>query len=173
MVSARWRWQAVGPIMIEKRIVRKNEVLKRLGIRKTTLHETFIKTGRLRFVKIGVRRRRYHRGRARRPDRGAASRARSKAMIGRDHSRWRGKVALVLANSAIRATTRAREGSQATHPGHTLSVLLNVLRSRYWTGSKPKNMSCRSINPCDFAIGNYTPNETHMSGSIRQQLLLP
>jgi len=55
MVSARWRWQAVGPIMIEKRIVRKNEVLKRLGIRKTTLHETFIKTGRLRFVKIGVR----------------------------------------------------------------------------------------------------------------------
>ena len=33
----------------------KNEVLKRLGIRKTTLHETFIKTGRLRFVKIGVR----------------------------------------------------------------------------------------------------------------------
>jgi predicted DNA-binding transcriptional regulator AlpA len=45
----------VGPIMIEKRIVRKNEVLKRLGIRKTTLHETFIKTGRLRFVKIGVR----------------------------------------------------------------------------------------------------------------------
>jgi len=55
MVSARWRWQAVGLIMIEKRIVRKNEVLKRLGIRKTTLHETFIKTGRLRFVKIGVR----------------------------------------------------------------------------------------------------------------------
>jgi predicted DNA-binding transcriptional regulator AlpA len=45
----------VGPIMIETRIVRKNEVLKRLGIRKTTLHETFIKTGRLRFVKIGVR----------------------------------------------------------------------------------------------------------------------
>jgi predicted DNA-binding transcriptional regulator AlpA len=45
----------VGPIMIEKRIVRRNEVLKRLGIRKTTLHETFIKTGRLRFVKIGVR----------------------------------------------------------------------------------------------------------------------
>ena len=45
----------VGPIMIEKRIVRKNEVLKRLGIRRTTLHETFIKTGRLRFVKIGVR----------------------------------------------------------------------------------------------------------------------
>ena len=45
----------VGPIMIEKRIVRKNEVLNRLGIRKTTLHETFIKTGRLRFVKIGVR----------------------------------------------------------------------------------------------------------------------
>jgi predicted DNA-binding transcriptional regulator AlpA len=56
MVSARWRWQAeLAPIMIEKRIVRKNEVLKRLGIRKTTLHETFIKTGRLRFVKIGVR----------------------------------------------------------------------------------------------------------------------
>ena len=45
----------VGPSMIEKRIVRKNEVLNRLGIRKTTLHETFIKTGRLRFVKIGVR----------------------------------------------------------------------------------------------------------------------
>jgi excisionase family DNA binding protein len=41
--------------MIEKRIVRKNEVLKRLGIRKTTFYETFIKTGRLRFVKIGVR----------------------------------------------------------------------------------------------------------------------
>ena len=41
--------------MIEKRILRKNEVLKRLGIRKTTLHETFIKTGRLHFVKIGAR----------------------------------------------------------------------------------------------------------------------
>jgi hypothetical protein len=48
-------------------------------------------------------------------------------MIGRDHSRLRGKVALVPANSAIRAMTRAREGSQATHPGHTLSVLLNVV----------------------------------------------
>jgi hypothetical protein len=52
-------------------------------------------------------------------------------MIGRDHSRLRGKVALVPANSAIRATTRAREGSQATHPVHTLSVLLNVLLSQY------------------------------------------
>jgi predicted DNA-binding transcriptional regulator AlpA len=41
--------------MIEKRILRKNEVLERLGIRKTTLHESFIKTGRLRFVKIGAR----------------------------------------------------------------------------------------------------------------------
>ena len=41
--------------MIEKRIVRKNEVLKRLGIRKTTFYETFIKTGRLRFVKISAR----------------------------------------------------------------------------------------------------------------------
>jgi excisionase family DNA binding protein len=41
--------------MIEKRIIRKNEVLNRLGIRKTTLYETFIKTGRLRFVKVGAR----------------------------------------------------------------------------------------------------------------------
>ena len=30
-------------------------MLKRLGIRKTSLYESFIKTGRLRFVKIGVR----------------------------------------------------------------------------------------------------------------------
>jgi hypothetical protein len=28
---------------------------ERLGIRKTTLYESFIKTGRLRFVKIGAR----------------------------------------------------------------------------------------------------------------------
>ena len=41
--------------MVEKRILRKNEVLERLGIRKTTLHANFIKTGRLRFVKIGAR----------------------------------------------------------------------------------------------------------------------
>jgi predicted DNA-binding transcriptional regulator AlpA len=41
--------------MSGKRILRKREVLERLGIRKTTLHERFIKTGRLRFVKIGVR----------------------------------------------------------------------------------------------------------------------
>ena len=55
MVSARCRGKRSWPIMIEKRIVRKNEVLKRLGIRRTTFYETFIKTGRLRFVKIGVR----------------------------------------------------------------------------------------------------------------------
>ena len=30
-------------------------MLERLGIRKTTLYENFIKTGRLRFVKIGAR----------------------------------------------------------------------------------------------------------------------
>jgi hypothetical protein len=48
-------------------------------------------------------------------------------MIGRDHSRLRGKVALVPANSAIRTTARAREGSQATHPGHALSVLLKLV----------------------------------------------
>ena len=30
-------------------------MLERLGIRKTTLYEGFIKTGRLRFVKIGAR----------------------------------------------------------------------------------------------------------------------
>jgi predicted site-specific integrase-resolvase len=30
-------------------------VLERLGIRKTTLYESFIKTGRLRFVKISAR----------------------------------------------------------------------------------------------------------------------
>ena len=41
--------------MIVKRILRKREVLERLGIRKTTLHENFIKTGRLRFVQIGAR----------------------------------------------------------------------------------------------------------------------
>lgn len=41
--------------MVGKRILRKREVLERLGIRKTTLHETFIKTGRLRLVKIGAR----------------------------------------------------------------------------------------------------------------------
>jgi hypothetical protein len=33
--------------MVGKRILRKREVLERLGIRKTTLHESFIKTGRL------------------------------------------------------------------------------------------------------------------------------
>jgi predicted DNA-binding transcriptional regulator AlpA len=41
--------------MVGKRILRKREVLERLGIRKTTLHESFIKTGRLRLVKIGAR----------------------------------------------------------------------------------------------------------------------
>ena len=35
--------------------LRKREVLERLGIRKTTLYESFIKTGRLRLVKIGAR----------------------------------------------------------------------------------------------------------------------
>ena len=55
MVSATWQWQASWPIMIEKRILRKNEVLERLGIRKTSLYDSFIKTGRLRFVKIGAR----------------------------------------------------------------------------------------------------------------------
>jgi predicted DNA-binding transcriptional regulator AlpA len=41
--------------MVGKRILRKREVLERLGIRKTTLHESFIKTGRLRLVRIGAR----------------------------------------------------------------------------------------------------------------------
>ena len=41
--------------MIGKRVLRKREVRERLGIRKTTLYESFIKTGRLRFVKIGAR----------------------------------------------------------------------------------------------------------------------
>jgi predicted DNA-binding transcriptional regulator AlpA len=41
--------------MTEKRILRKNEVLKRLGIRKTSLYDSFIKTGRLRLVQIGAR----------------------------------------------------------------------------------------------------------------------
>ena len=41
--------------MTGKRILRKHEVLERLGIRKTTLYENFIITGRLRFVKIGAR----------------------------------------------------------------------------------------------------------------------
>ena len=41
--------------MIEKRILRRNEVLERLGIRKTSLYDSFIKTGRLRFVRIGAR----------------------------------------------------------------------------------------------------------------------
>ena len=41
--------------MVGKRILRKREVLERLGIRKTALHESFIKTGRLRLVKIGAR----------------------------------------------------------------------------------------------------------------------
>jgi predicted DNA-binding transcriptional regulator AlpA len=41
--------------MIGKRILRKSEVLARLGIRKTALYDNFIKTGRLRFVQIGAR----------------------------------------------------------------------------------------------------------------------
>jgi predicted DNA-binding transcriptional regulator AlpA len=41
--------------MSGKRILRKREVLERLGIRKTSLYQNFIKTGRLRFVKIGAR----------------------------------------------------------------------------------------------------------------------
>jgi predicted DNA-binding transcriptional regulator AlpA len=41
--------------MTGKRILRKAEVLERLGICKTTLYESFIKTGKLRFVKIGAR----------------------------------------------------------------------------------------------------------------------
>jgi excisionase family DNA binding protein len=41
--------------MAGKRILRKREVLERLGIRKTTLYEAFINTGRLRFVKTGAR----------------------------------------------------------------------------------------------------------------------
>ena len=45
----------MSPIMTGKRVLRKREVLERLGIRKTTLYESFIKTGRLRFVKIGAR----------------------------------------------------------------------------------------------------------------------
>ena len=41
--------------MIANRVLRKREVMERLGIRKTALYENFIKTGRLRFVKIGAR----------------------------------------------------------------------------------------------------------------------
>src|SRR3954453_18982518 len=41
--------------MTRKALLRKREVLERLGSRKTTLYESFIKTGRLRFVKIGAR----------------------------------------------------------------------------------------------------------------------
>jgi predicted DNA-binding transcriptional regulator AlpA len=41
--------------MLAKRILRKREVLERLGIGKTAFHESFIKTGRLRFVKIDPR----------------------------------------------------------------------------------------------------------------------
>ena len=41
--------------MTAKRFVRKNEVLERLGIPQDSLYESFIKTGRLRFVKIGAR----------------------------------------------------------------------------------------------------------------------
>jgi predicted DNA-binding transcriptional regulator AlpA len=41
--------------MTGKRVLRKDEVLERLGICKTTLYERFIRTGRLRFVKIGAR----------------------------------------------------------------------------------------------------------------------
>ena len=41
--------------MTGKRILRKSEVLARLGIRKTALYDNFIKTGRLRFVQIGAR----------------------------------------------------------------------------------------------------------------------
>jgi predicted DNA-binding transcriptional regulator AlpA len=41
--------------MTGKRVLRKREVLERLGIRKTTLYESFIKTGKLRLVKIGAR----------------------------------------------------------------------------------------------------------------------
>ncbi len=49
--SGAWSWS----IMLAKRILRKREVLERLGIRKTSFYESFIKTGRLRFVKIGAR----------------------------------------------------------------------------------------------------------------------
>ena len=42
-------------MIIGKRILRKREVLERLGVRQTALHENFIKTGRLRFVKLGAR----------------------------------------------------------------------------------------------------------------------
>ena len=41
--------------MTGNRVLRKAEVLERLGICKTTLYESFIKTGKLRFVKIGAR----------------------------------------------------------------------------------------------------------------------
>src|SRR3954453_22562241 len=41
--------------MTGKRVLRKREVLERLGIRKTSLYESLIKTGKLRFVKIGAR----------------------------------------------------------------------------------------------------------------------
>lgn len=41
--------------MIGKRILRINDVLERLGIRRTSLYDGFVKTGRLRFVKVGAR----------------------------------------------------------------------------------------------------------------------
>jgi predicted DNA-binding transcriptional regulator AlpA len=41
--------------MTGMRVLRKREVLERLGIRKTTFYESYIKTGKLRFVKIGAR----------------------------------------------------------------------------------------------------------------------
>ena len=66
--------------MIGKRVLRKREVLERLGIRKTTLYESFIKTGRLRFVKIGARAVGVIEDKARCPDRGAAPRARSERL---------------------------------------------------------------------------------------------
>jgi predicted DNA-binding transcriptional regulator AlpA len=41
--------------MTGMRILRKREVLERLGIRKTAFYSNFVKTGRLRLVKIGDR----------------------------------------------------------------------------------------------------------------------
>jgi predicted DNA-binding transcriptional regulator AlpA len=41
--------------VMTKRILRKREVLERLGIRKTTFHDLFVRTGKLRPLNIGTR----------------------------------------------------------------------------------------------------------------------
>jgi predicted DNA-binding transcriptional regulator AlpA len=55
LIAANVAAQAEWADMTGKRVLRRREVLERLGIRKTTLYESFIKTGRLRFVKISAR----------------------------------------------------------------------------------------------------------------------